>query len=559
MQRRQFITDLVFDRDKPKAIPAEQFQNKTVPDHLELGTPSIANYTGTWGDAQVKHLLRRALFGFNKSDIAFFKSMSMSDAVDYIMNVPANLPSPPLNGYNDGAKIDPDITEGQTWVNGPENPNFNTERKSSLYAWSIEQIYSPSRNIREKMSFFWHNHFATEAEIIPSPIWAYNHHQMLRNNCLGNFKDFVKTVTVDTSMLFYLNGYLNTKTAPDENYARELMELFTLGKSPDSQYTEDDVKAAARILTGWRINVNTGSTFFSEVVHDTDDKTFSTFFNSTTITGITGPNGKDETDALINMIFNKEDVVARFIVRKLYRYFVYYVIDTNIENNVIIPLANDFKTNWEIKPLVTALLKSEHFYDANNMGCYIKNPLDVFSTYIKLFNVQFPTSVTDKHKAYYTAFVGTSVCGLTYGNPPNVAGWPAYYQTPQFHQLWLNSDTLPKRILYTVAMLVGFQTTGGVLIADTIEYAKTTSDPSDPNVLIQETIDLLYAFDFSSTRKQTLKVSSLLFGQSSDHYWTDAWNAHINDPSDPNKKTTVKNGLLLMLKYLMDQAENQLA
>lgn len=561
MQRRQFISDLILDKEPPKALPAEQFQNKALPTGLDLGAGSIANYTGAWGDSQVKHLLRRTLFGFDKSDIAFFKSMSMSDAVDYIMNIPGTQPSPPVNGYNTSTSIDPDISAGQTWVNGPDNNDFTAQRRNSLYSWSMQQILTPDRHIREKMTFFMHNHFATEVEQVASPIIAYNHHKMLRENCLGNFKDIVKKVTVDVAMLIYLNGYLNTKTAPDENYARELLELFTLGKSPESQYTEDDVKAAARVLTGWRININNLTSFFSDVVHDTNNKTFSAFFNNTTITGKTGAAGATETDDLINMIFAKEDVVARFVVRKLYRYFVYYVIDTDIENNIIIPLANDFKQNWELKPLVTALLKSEHFYDSNNMGCYIKNPLDVFSTFIKNFKVEFPTSpVEDVHQAYYTIFIGAAVSGLTYGNPPNVSGWTAYYQTPQYYQLWLNSDTLPKRIMYTVAMMVGLQYRGGKkLQADVIAFAQQFSDPSDPNVLIQESIDLLYAMDISSTHKTSLKQSTLLFGQTNDIYWTTAWNDYMANQGDATKKATVTTGLQLMLKYLLDLAENQLA
>lgn len=561
MQRRQFISDLILDKEPPKALPAEQFQNKALPTGLDLGAGSIANYTGAWGDSQVKHLLRRTLFGFDKSDIAFFKSMSMSDAVDYIMNIPGTQPSPPVNGYNTSTSIDPDISAGQTWVNGPDNNDFTAQRRNSLYSWSMQQILAPDRHIREKMTFFMHNHFATEVEQVASPIIAYNHHKMLRENCLGNFKDIVKKVTVDVAMLIYLNGYLNTKTAPDENYARELLELFTLGKSPESQYTEDDVKAAARVLTGWRININNLTSFFSDVVHDTNNKTFSAFFNNTTITGKTGAAGATETDDLINMIFAKEDVVARFVVRKLYRYFVYYVIDTDIENNIIIPLANDFKQNWELKPLVTALLKSEHFYDSNNMGCYIKNPLDVFSTFIKNFKVEFPTSpVEDVHQAYYTIFIGAAVSGLTYGNPPNVSGWTAYYQTPQYYQLWLNSDTLPKRIMYTVAMMVGLQYRGGKkLQADVIAFAQQFSDPSDPNVLIQESIDLLYAMDISSTHKTSLKQSTLLFGQTNDIYWTTAWNDYMANQGDATKKATVTTGLQLMLKYLLDLAENQLA
>lgn len=561
MQRRAFISDLIAEKEPPKALPAEQFQNKALPTDLNLGQGSIANYTGTWGDAQVRHLLRRTLFGFTKADVEFFKTMTMSDAVDYLLDIPTTQPSPPVNGYNTQADTDPDIPAGQTWVNGPDNINYHPQRRSSLYAWNMQQILAPHRHIREKMTFFLHNHFATEAETIGWPIVVYNHHKMLRENCLGNFKDLVKLVTLDVGMLIYLNGYLNTKTAPDENYARELLELFTLGKSPESQYTEDDVKAAARVLTGWRININNNTSFFSDVVHDTNNKVFSPFFNNTTITGKTGAAGASETDDLINMIFAKEDVVARFIVRKLYKYFVYYVIDSNIENNIIIPLANDFKQNWEIKPLVSALLKSEHFFDNNNMGCYIKNSLDVFSTFVKQFKVNMPSSpVEDVHSAYLTLHYGAAITGLNWGNPPNVSGWPAYYQTPQFYQLWLNSDTLPKRIMYTVLLMIGFQYKGtNTLVADIIEVAKQFSDPSDPNVLIQESIDLMYAMDISSTKKQSLKQSTLLFGQSSDHYWTDAWNDYLANPNDPVKKNLVLTGLLYMYKYLLDLAENQLA
>lgn len=561
MQRRDFISELFTEKEPVKKVNIETLQNQVEPKDLDLGIGSIANYAGVWGDAQVKHLLRRTLFGFNRSDVNFFKSMTMSDAVDYLLNIPNTQPNPPINGYNTQNMVDPDISAGATWVNGPDNNDFIGQRRASLYAWNMQQVLNPDRHIREKMTVFMHNHFATEIEQVASPIIAYRHHKMLRENCLGNFKSLIKTVTVDMAMLIYLNGYVNTKTAPDENYARELMELFTLGKLPESQYTEDDVKAAARVLTGWRINYTGLSTFFSDVVHDQTNKTFSSFFNNTVINGQTGAAGANETDDLINMIFSKSDVVARHVVRKLYRYFVYYVIDTNIENNVIIPLANDFKVNWEIKPLLSALLKSEHFYDTKNVGCYIKNPLDVFGSFIKQFNVQFPSSVPeDIHDSYYAVWAGAAVSGMFLGNPPNVSGWPAYYQTPQYHQLWLNSDTLPKRIQYTVALMVGFNYKGNKkLQADVIEFAKQSSDPSNPNTLIQETIDFLYAMDISSTQKAGLKQSTLLFGQTNDIYWTNAWNDYINNPSDTNKKNTVTNGLYLMLKYLLDLAENQLA
>jgi uncharacterized protein (DUF1800 family) len=560
MKRRQFISDIITEKELPKPIPVEHFQNQKIPDHLELGVGSIAPYSGTWNEIKLKHLLRRTLFGFSKSDLDFFKTKTMEEAVDTLMNIPLTSPDPPINAYNNAQITDPDILLGQTWVNGPDNPQIITQRRQSFYAWNIQQVLKNNRDIREKMTVFLHNHFATETDIIPSPIIAYRHHKLLRDNCLGNFKNMIKSITIDTGMLFYLNGYINTKTAPDENYARELMELFTLGKSAETQYTEDDVKAAAKVLTGWSINLSTFDSFFNVTKHDTGNKTFSAFYNNATITGQTGANGALETDELINMIFTKEDIIARYIVRKLYRYFVYYVIDSNIENNVIIPLANLFKQNWELKPVVTALLKSEHFYDDKNIGCMIKNPLDALGNFIKVFNIQMPTDTIQKeYLSHLNLFNAAVAMGMNYGNPPNVSGWPAYYQAPQFHQLWLNSDTLPKRIMYSVAaMATGINYPGGKLQADLLEFAKQFPNPEDPNKLIQDCIDLLYAMDISSTKKTELKTATLLFGLPQDFYWTNAWNDYINDPNDAGKKNIANSGITLMLKYLLDLAENQL-
>jgi uncharacterized protein (DUF1800 family) len=560
MKRRQFIANVITDKELPKPIPVENFQNQKIPDHLELGVASVAPYTGIWNETKLKHLLRRTLFGFSKADVDFFKNKTMQETVDILMDIPTASPNPPVNAYSNAQIIDPNINLGDTWVNGPDNPSLIVERRQSLYAWNLKQVLKNDRHIKEKMTVFLHNHFATESDIIFTPIVAYRHHKLLRDNCLGNFKDMIKKITIDTGMLYYLNGFVNSKTAPDENYARELMELFTLGKSPDTQYTEDDVKAAAKCLTGWSIDPTSYQSFFSSFKHDTTNKTFSAFYNNTTIIGRTGANGELETDDLINLIFTKEDIIARFIVRKLYRYFVYYVIDSNIETNVIIPLANTFKQNWELKPVVTTLLKSEHFYDDNNIGCMIKNPLDAVGNFIKVFNIQMPNDTIQKdYASHLTLWSAAAVMGMNFGNPPNVSGWTAYYQTPQFYQLWLNSDTLPKRIMYSVAaMAVGIDYPGGKLQADLIEFAKQFSNPENPNKLIQDCIDLFYAMDLSSTKKTELKSATLLFGLPEDFYWTNAWNDHINDPTDAGKKNTVNTGIALMLKYLLDLAENQL-
>ena len=140
----------------------------------------------------------------------------------------------------------------------------------------------------------------------------------------------VNGVTKNAGMLIYLNGDKNAKTAPDENYARELQELFTLGKGPGSKYTEADVKAAARVLTGWRVERFGVTSYFDATRHETGDKVFSSFYNDTTIKGKSSAAGANETDELVDMIFQQNEV-AMYLCRKLYRYFVYYDIDTTTE------------------------------------------------------------------------------------------------------------------------------------------------------------------------------------------------------------------------------------
>jgi len=154
------------------------------------------------------------------------------------------------------------------------------------------------------MTMFLHNHFSTETDNVSNPNYIYNHHNLLRTNALGNFKSLVRSVTVDPAMLVYLNGQVNTASAPDENYGRELQELFCCGKGPDSQYTESDVKMAAKVLTGWRNDSTKFSSYFTASRHDTTSKQFSAFYQNKIITGRTGTTAGDlEINDLMDMIF----------------------------------------------------------------------------------------------------------------------------------------------------------------------------------------------------------------------------------------------------------------
>ena len=229
------------------------------------------------------------------------------------------------------------------------------------------------------MVLFWHHHFSVQESEVDNSQFLYRHHNLLRTHAMGNVKTLAREVTIDPAMLLHLNGYLNSKQAPDENYAREFQELFTIGKGPDSAYNENDVIAAARVLTGWRINDDPLNAYFDASAHDTGSKTFSAFYNNTTIAGST--NGDQELDAFVNMIFSTTEA-SRFFCRKIYKWFVYYDIDDATEVNVIAPLATILQdNNYDIAPMLTALFKSEHFFDTLNQACYIKKPFGYYRRY----------------------------------------------------------------------------------------------------------------------------------------------------------------------------------
>lgn len=506
-------------------------------------------------------MLRRMMFGNAKADIDYFKAMSMSDAVDELLDVSTTPPSPPVNNYNSARLTDPDIALGDTWVNGPDNPALYGSRRLSLKSWWVGQMIHQDRSILEKMTLFWHNHFSTETQVYQDPIYGYDHQAMLRANALGNFKNLTKLVTLDPAMLNYLNGFRNTKNAPDENYSRELQELFTLGKGPGSNYTESDVQEAARVLTGWRINRTNYSSFFNPSQHDTGNKTFSSFFNNTTISGQSGSAGASELDDMLNMIF-KVDEVAKYICRRLYRWFVYYDIDQGVEDDVIEPLANVFRNNnYDIKPVLETLFKSEHFFDAANRGCIIKSPIDNTVGMFRQCDTQFPDS-SKVVEQYYFWQITQQVCAgqqQDVGDPPNVSGWPAYYQTPQFHEIWVNTDTLPNRNLITDILIYnGVRRDTELLIIEPIKVAELFANPDSPTKLIDDWVGYFYTLDISSDQKEYMR-SLLLSGQTNDAYWTDAWDAYQADKGNAVKKNLIESRLKALLKYVMNLGEFQLS
>ncbi|MBL7731610.1 MAG: DUF1800 domain-containing protein [Chitinophagaceae bacterium] len=511
-------------------------------------------YSGPWTINEVTHLLKRTMFGARKADVDHFLAMSPSAAVDELLNN-ITVPSPPVRDYglleDDGIWYDDlGVAIGQTWINDPNiasaveiRGQINSRRKDSLKKWWAGLIINQQRSIQEKMVLFWHHHFSVQESEIDNVQFLYRHHALLRSNVLGNFKTLVREVTVDPAMLVHLNGYLNTRLAPDENYARELQELFAIGKGNDSQYTENDVIAAARVLTGWRINSIPLESYLDVSAHDTGSKTFSAFYNNTTIAGSTDP--YQELDALMDMIFTTTEA-ARFICRKLYKWFVYYDISDTTETDVIIPMAEVLRSNnFEVKPALEVLFKSDHFFELTNQACYIKNPYDMIVGTLREFNVAYPpyTDYINGYPLFYSIYQQASDMQQQLFQPPDVSGWPSYYQEPMHYELWVNSNSLPRRADFTDALV-------NDAVIDTRAFANYSSNPADPNQLIDDVTALLLRYPLSANSKTYVKTHFLTNNTTDDTIWTNAWNT--------NNNTVINTSLREMFKFLMNLPEYHL-
>jgi uncharacterized protein (DUF1800 family) len=560
MDRREF---LALQRKKPRVAKAAvntTMQQRNI-------TSGIGAYTGPWTKNEAIHLLKRTMFGAKQADVSYFLTRTVSQAVDELLDTTAPLPNPPIKEYATtttvGATPDTTVLQGTTWINNVNNDGtVQSQREQSLKKWWTGNLINQNRSIREKMVVFLMDHFGNEINDVSNANLAYKQIDLIYRSYLGDFKQLIKDITIDPHMLRYLNGYLNTATAPDENYGRELQELFCCGKGPDSKYTENDVKEMAKALTGWQVNYNNYTSFFTSTRHSSANKTFSSFYNNTIITGRTGATaGLLEINDVVNMVFNSQET-AKFFVRKLYRFFVYYQIDTTVEANVIEPLATIFRNNnYNIKAVLTTLLKSEHFFDVLNQGCYIKTPADLIIGSVREMNVAFPPLTDwDTNYGIWNSFYAYMAINLqNIGDPPNVAGMPAFYQEPSYHELWITTDTLPKRNQYTDLMIASGLLRNSIRVQFNLPlYVQSTFNPGNPNDLIDGIISNCFRIGISNESKKQIKTQILLSGQQYDYYWTNAWHAYLANPANVTNFNTVNNRLKSLFQYLMALSEYQL-
>jgi uncharacterized protein (DUF1800 family) len=550
---------------------------------------SLATYTGPFGRPQLQHLLRRTLFGVSPADLAHFAGMTLQQVVNELLTFSTTTP-PPLKTYwvNSGGNpnpngVDPNVPFGTTWVDTPRDWNWAVNvtpyRNESYMRWWVGNMVTQERNLREKMTLYWSNHLVTQVYAVGAPDASYRWNQYLRDNCLGNFRQMMFDITLDPAMLIYLNGFLNQVGAADENYARELMELFTLGEG--SGYTEEDVQKAAKVLTGFTtryfVNNVPSNTYviFIPADHDTTNKQFSAFFNNTVVQGQTGPNGgTTEINALLDMIFQKQEV-SLHVCRRLYRFFVHSEITPQVESQVIAPLAQIFRNHAgspdQMRHVMYALLTSARFFSEEVRSCMVKSPVDLVIGHARTFMLPMPDSSLPEARYNLWAQLHDVLenCGQPPAVPPDVAGWPAYYMQPAYDTVWVDTATYVHRRNFVRNLLINGLSTPNNLYdpasrnlqfqVNLVQLVQQFSNPSDPNVVVSEACDLLFAVPVSQAVKDHLKNDFLLQGQTMDAYWTSIWNAYVNNPEIPDPVAqSVPVRLRNMFLDMMEAAEFQL-
>ncbi len=468
-------------------MPTTTTQPNSRPERVETSLSQIRDQD--FGYAQARHLLLRAGFGGTDEQIRTLARWGPEAAVDHLLNygeIPAA--SDPRDEF-DRDIMQPLNTAEQRTVKlarqtSDENvlAQYRSKRQKAQRAdrnqmreiqqwWFTRMIQTP-RPLEEKLTLFWHGHFATSFRTIENSYHMYQQNRMFRANANGNFADLLRAIVRDPAMLKYLNNHQNKKTSPNENFAREIMELFSLG---EGNYTERDIKDGAKALTGFTYKDDTFS--FDKKAHDNNSKR------------ILGMVGNLDADGFVNAIL-MSNACAPFICAKLYKFFV-ADISTNTkaltgpERTVVRALSTMFQSQrYELKPVLRKLFLSRHFYDPSVMGTKIKSPVELVVGAVRTLNVPVRNI-----KLLSDAM---DMMGQSIFLPPSVKGWDG-------GRSWINTSTLFVRQNTLVYMLTGRQS--GRRFVDSSPYDPTRlvasmNDPRldsnpPPNLIANELLDLV--------------------------------------------------------------------
>lgn len=392
--------------------------------------------TSEWTRSEARHLLNRAGFGGRPEEVDVLHSLGREKAVDALLDVEENgdaFPSPEwatleqtiedMQGRTEQRRTIQEKSKGLSAAEAEKlrQSSFqkmqrdNRRRALESQGWWFKRILVTKAPLQEKMTLFWHDHFATSILKVKQPVLMINQNELFRDHALGNYRELTQKIVRDPAMMLYLDTQMSSKTQPNENFARELMELFTLG---EGNYTEEDIREAARAFTGFKLNRLSGTVMQSASAWDDGVKT------------IFGKSGAFNGADVVNLIF-KKDECAEFMVRKIWEFFAY----ETPEDYVVKSLALTFQSGgYEVRPLLQEIFLSQEFYSKRAMGSQVKCPVQYLVQLLKELCVEEPP--------LGLPIMGQTQLGQVLFMPPNVAGW-------DWGKAWINTNTLLTR--YNIA------------------------------------------------------------------------------------------------------------
>lgn len=459
-------------------------------------TPAAA---ATLGYDDARHLLGRTGFGPTQAGIESYAPMTRDQAVRKLLaeTRAAAATPPPAWTRDSGALAYPGANASEV-----EKKQFQQDqiRKGlELRGWWVQEMLDTPSPLTERMTLFWHNHFVSSQQKVKLAELMYRQNVTLRANALGNFGALLHAMARDPAMVIYLDSAKNRKGTPNENFAREVMELFTLG---EGNYSEQDIKEAARAFTGWSLDRATGEFRFRPFIHDYGTKT------------VLGRVGNLDGDQVLDILLAQPQT-AEFITRKLWREFV----SPDPDPAEVGRIAKRFReSHYDIKVALHGLLTSDAFYAPENRGALIKSPIDLVVGTLRQFDLKPAEPIPF---AFAAATMGQNLF-----SPPNVKGWPG-------QEAWINSTTLLARKQFLDRVFRSAEVTPMIAAGD----ARTMQPP-------RQAIAPAGAQDQDKMR-QLQFIRAMNRGMSSLHFDSAAWLAQLQPTRDAAARADAASKLLL--------------
>ena len=451
-------------------------------------TPYSPSKNKPWTAKQINLVVRRLGFGCSLSDIDLHLNSTPKSLIDDIVDGASNM----------------EVTTAPEWSQW-DNKQFNKSVNNKNYYHTIWQRQAfkdiINNGFRERLTLFWSNHFVVEYKDVNQPAYLYQYYALIQSHALGNFKTFVSEMGLAPAMLRYLNGFENKKNSPNENYARELYELFTLGEG--NGYIQEDITETARALTGYnRFKTYLGVIEFNENSFDKGSKT------------IFGRSGNWGYNDVIDILFEeKKDLIANFICNKIYRYFV----SPQLNSSIVSAMAETFKQNeFELKPVLKQLFKSEHFFDSVNSNVIIKSPIDLMLGLHHSLSFEYKDNV-DLELNFRNK---CREMGQEVFSPVDVAGWQGNHD-------WINSETLPKRWEFADYLLIKYWQKNKNQFKTFIQ-SLVGRDQTDLRVIVTQLKDFMFC-PYEIKEDEITDAINTFMGEVPESYFEDGtWSLNSN-------------------------------